>query len=273
MLFSEGQGYSTWILSTPEGDFTKSVYEEDGHSVTFFVDPGSTRIWAYWSSEVWLEEVFVFLLGPVLGRVLRQRGFPCLHANAVLINGGAVLIAGRKGAGKSTTTAFLADSGHALISDDISALEIKNGRVHVHPGIPRIRLQRGAALRLCAEEGLVPIWQRGRNRPDKVYLDLEKNGYSFSSDSCPLKCIYILQPRSKELEAICIEDVPASSRLISLLTNTYADHQLSKKSRAHEFELLGNVVSNIPIRNVTMPHNLETLPEACKVLVRDAAGI
>src|SRR5207244_417714 len=62
------------------------------------------------------------LLGSCTGALLYQRGLIPLHANAVVTpRGGAVLIAGRIGAGKSTTTLSLLRMGHRLLADDISA--------------------------------------------------------------------------------------------------------------------------------------------------------
>ena len=57
----------------------------------------------------------LYLLGPVLGILLHQRGFLVLHASVVSIAGGAVGFLGEKGWGKSTTAAALNARGHGLV--------------------------------------------------------------------------------------------------------------------------------------------------------------
>ena len=72
------------------------------------------RVWAVWPAASSLEDVATYLLGPVLGLLLRLRGVPCLHASAVAFGDSAVAFAGSEGAGKSTTAAALASRGHAV---------------------------------------------------------------------------------------------------------------------------------------------------------------
>jgi hypothetical protein len=53
-----------------------------------------------------------------------QRGYLCLHATVVDIDGAAVAIAGESGAGKSTTAAALTQRGHHLIVDDTAIVDL-----------------------------------------------------------------------------------------------------------------------------------------------------
>lgn len=82
----------------------------------------------------------LYLMGSCMGGVLFQRGFLPLHANAVSIRRSAVLLAGDRGAGKSTLAAALRAAGHPLISDDLCCLEKHKGDFRVRPGYQRLRL-------------------------------------------------------------------------------------------------------------------------------------
>ena len=101
----------------------------------FWLDREGREVWATWPDNLTLEDTATYLLGPVLGILLRLRGVTCLHASAVAFGEKAVAFVGSEGAGKSTTAAALARRGHAVLSDDVVALAERNGIVLCAPGI------------------------------------------------------------------------------------------------------------------------------------------
>src|SRR5439155_24208272 len=74
----------------------------------FIIDRKGTEVWCVWPDTLTLEDAVVYLLGPVLGFVLRLRGITCLHASAISVGDRAVVLLGPAGAGKSTTAAAFA---------------------------------------------------------------------------------------------------------------------------------------------------------------------
>ena len=94
---------------------------EDG--ARFAVERRGREVWADWPENYSLEDACTYLLGPVMGFVLRLHGVVCLHASAVALGDRAFAIAGLPGAGKSTTAAAFASAGFPVLSDDIVALE------------------------------------------------------------------------------------------------------------------------------------------------------
>ena len=89
----------------------------------------------------------------VLPAVLRQRGLLVLHANAVKVGDGVVLIGGDSGAGKSTTLAALLYRGYRMVSDDVTALKTGSEAegVDVVPGVAQTHLTEDSATRLGYE--------------------------------------------------------------------------------------------------------------------------
>lgn len=75
----------------------------------------------------WAGSLPASFFGTVTALLLASRGCIPLHGSAVEIDGRAVLICGRAGAGKSTLAAGLIALGARLVSDDLSIL---------HPAIP-----------------------------------------------------------------------------------------------------------------------------------------
>ncbi|WP_423605566.1 hypothetical protein [Sphingomonas sp. MS122] len=94
--------------------------------------------------------------GTVAAHILAWRGLTPLHACAVELGGKAVLIAGTSGAGKSSLTAGLLGCGAALVSDDLTAIAIRDGVAEALPGRTTIRLGPEIACWTAGEEVVPP---------------------------------------------------------------------------------------------------------------------
>jgi hypothetical protein len=111
-------------------DATRAILHVDGLA-TFGVADGA-RIRVNPEPGVPPDALFPWLYSSVAALLLAQRGRFALHASVVDISGKAVAVAGRREAGKSTAGVRLAQSGHSLVSDDVSPLDVGNP-VTVHP--------------------------------------------------------------------------------------------------------------------------------------------
>jgi hypothetical protein len=85
-------------------------------------------------------DIRLFLLGSGFGLLCHQRGVLPIHASTVEIDGEAVLLAGPSGAGKSTLAAAFLRRGHAVLSDDVSPLDLSSVEPVILPSLRRIRL-------------------------------------------------------------------------------------------------------------------------------------
>lgn len=101
------------------------------------------RITADHSAEAEPGLLRAWILGTAFGVLCQQRGEPVLHASAVHHDGRALVIAGRSGAGKSTTAAALIARGAGLLADDIVRIDL--GAMAVWPGYPSMKLWRNSA--------------------------------------------------------------------------------------------------------------------------------
>lgn len=106
---------------------------EEGRRIT--VDPAR-------SAES--PDVRLFLLGSAFGYLCHQRGVLPIHGASVLIDGEAIVLAGASGAGKSTLADAFARRGYAILSDDVSPVQVGPGGALVLPGLRRIRLWQDA---------------------------------------------------------------------------------------------------------------------------------
>ena len=236
----------------------------------FVVDRQATRLWAAWPVTLTLENAATYLLGPVMGFVLRLRGLTSLHASAVALGAEAMALMGPPGAWKSTAAAAFALRGCAVLCDDVCALEEQGEGCVVRPAYPRLCLRPDSAQALCGTAEtlprLVPGWE-------KRYLPLDGQGHRFQPTPLLLGAIYLLGERSSEAAAPRVEAIPPGEALIELVKNTYMNYLLDRAPRAREFERLGRLLERVPLRRVTPRADPRALPELCEAIAEDLASL
>lgn len=244
------------------GSYFEFQYDDD---TQFVVDQGGTRIWATWANNSTVEDTATYLLGPVLGFVLRRRGIVCLHASAVVIGDQAVALAGPPGAGKSTMAAAFAKLGYPVLSDDVAALHEQDDCFFVQPGYPRLCLRPDATRSLYGSANalprITPNWEKRR-------LDLNGNGLRFQPSPCPLAAIYLLGERRAEASSR-FEAVSSGNAVIDLVANTHVNYLLDPRQRASEFKLLGRLLLRVPVRQLTSDAEPSQLNRLCDALLQD----
>jgi hypothetical protein len=250
----------------------------------FWIDRLRQNVFTTWPENLSKENTISYLLGPVLGLLLRLRGITCLHASAVTFGGSSVVFVGSEGAGKSTTAAALARRGHAVLSDDIVALSMRRRDpggtgesdagapellAHVLPAYPHLCLWPDSAQMVLAAADslprLAPEW-------DKRRLALGTLGTQFESRVLPLAAVYLFAHRAAD-PAPTIAPAPAKTSLLSLVANTYANNLLDRAARAEEFAILDGLVAAVPIRILTPHQNPERLGQLCSLIEQDVQSL
>ena len=232
----------------------------------FQVDATSVR--SCWPPSLTLEDSAVYLLGSILGFVLRLRGTVCLHASAATVDEHAIAVVAPAGRGKSTTAAAFALRGLPVLTDDILALTERNGGFVVEPGYPRVRLWPPAVEALFGAADALPRITPHNPDWDKRYLDLASPGFAFGSEPAPLAAIYT-GFRDDDADAPYLTEMEGSEAVMTLVANSYSRKMLDAEMRARDFDVLNRLAGRVAVKSFGIRQGIEHLGELCDLLLDD----
>lgn len=210
----------------------------------------------------------VVTLGMCFAILLHQRGHLVLHGSAVAIGDVAAIFLGNKGQGKSTMAATLFGRDHALLTDDVVALDMNDaGEYMVVPGFPQFKLWPDAAAASLKDnpDELPPIFAGYEKRARTA---VEK----FANKRLPLKRVYLLSTE----EAPAIRPVSPQESLLHLVTHSYSarfGQQLLHGSAASKhFMQCMDLSKKVPPRWLARHRSLEALPDVARMVEDDVAA-
>ena len=236
----------------------------------FVVNRSADRVWGTFDAPLTKEDLATYFLGPVMGFLLRRKQITCLHASGVELNGTAVLLCADTGHGKSTTAAALALRGAPVLGEDVVPLELSKGRFWAVPGYPRVCLWPDAVASLTGDANalpkLTPVWE-------KRYLPLDGVRACFAQEKLPVGVIYRIAPRSGAADAPRVELLRPREALLELVQNTYMNWLLNREQRAEEFNVLGNLVQQVPVRRLVPHDDPARIPQLCELIESDARSV
>lgn len=255
------------FASLGQGRFFQLAYTDGTH---FVVDGAASRIWGTYEAPLTIEDLATYLLGPIMGFVLRHHGITALHASAVCVQNRAIVLSGAAGAGKSTTAAALALRGVPVMCEDIAPVFEDGGKFFVQPGYPRVCLWPDAVEALAGSPDalprLTPNWE-------KCFLPLDGVSANFEPQGRALGAVYLFAPRTDTAGAPRLEELGAREALLELVRNTYMNSLLDREQRAHEFDVLSRLVGQVPMKRIVPHSDPRRLGRLCDLLLADAAKL
>jgi hypothetical protein len=262
----DGHTPSLRVWRLAGGNCFRLLYSD---GVEFFVARDGSEVWVAWPDASSLDDAATYLLGPVLGFVLRLRGVTCLHASAIAVGSRAIALLGPASAGKSTTAAAFAGMGYPVLTDDVVALAERDGAILVQPAYPQLRLWPDVVVPLFgtadALPRLTPSW-------DKRALDLAHTAGRFQQQPLPLAAIYVLAERAPASEP-CIKGLHGRETLMTLVANAYVSYLQDAAMRRQEFGALGRVVASVPMRRVVPPADPAGVTRLCHHILTDCEAL
>ena len=232
----------------------------------FAVRRDGREIWTEWPQGYSVQDLATYLVGPVMGFVLRLWGILPLHACAIAVEDRAIALVGSQGAGKSTTAAAFAKMGFAILSEDVVAVTEEGKRHMVQPGYPRVNLWPESAETIFGVHGLPPVTPTW----GKLFLALNVPQYRFQNKSLELGAIFILRDRVPGALKPKVEKISPASAMTMLVANTYVNYLLDTTMRRAEFVQLGQMLQKTPVYEVWPSDDPSRVYQLCEAISAEA---
>jgi len=193
-----------------------------------------------------------------------QRGLLVVHASAVEIDGSAVLVAGRTGAGKSTTALGLRARGHRLLVDDVSTIVDVDGRPHVLPYLRGVNLTPAAADALGIAYADLPALTVGRGKATFLAEDP-------GSRPIPVAAVAVIEPDA-DVDDVRVDEISGAGRFGALVPHCRRDGAASAILGPDQlFARTAALAAATPVARVRRPDGSWHLDAVC-ASVEDVRG-
>lgn len=167
------------------------------------------------------RNVRLFLLGSALGILAYQRRILPIHANAIVVEGGAYAFSGPSGAGKSTLAAHFAAAGFEVLCDDVCGVTFDpDGTPIAWPGLPRLKLWQDAARAFGHDPAAL---DRAIEGQEKFHVAIDE---THGVRPVPLRRLYTLA-RAEDGKPGTIVRRKGSEAMGTVMTNTYRGEYLA----------------------------------------------
>ena len=192
----------------------------------------------------WWQRV---LVGQVLPLVSLLQGHEVLHASALAVDGGAVLLCGQVGAGKSSLALRLIAEGFPLLAEDVAALRVSDGQVLVEPGATVVNLRQ--AEWAATGTGMLPSLSGDLlGVSDKTMVLLPRSPLPL-----PLTGVYVLEPTRGTGVHISAAVAPSFADLAGW---TFVPYVASPSSTVLHLDVAAAIAAGVPVHDVQNDHDL-----------------
>ena len=195
-----------------------------------------------------------YLTGSILAVAIHYAGDLALHGCALRIHERTVVFLGSSGAGKSSLCAALCRLGHQVLCDDISPIRWINGRPHVMPGYPQMKVNRDTvdALAVPADELTI------------LHEIHPKSGWFRPQDCCrepqPLDSLFFLGVGEREIRPL------AGREAFALVQRLATPSQWGFEGGKDHFLACSRLLRGVPAHSFVRERNLDGLMEQAQCL-------
>lgn len=260
-----------------EGNVRLRAATASGHDLLRFGERlqfaiGDGEIACHFTPAVEAREIEILLLGTVLAYWLERRGTCCIHSSAVVTPGGSLGFLAGNGGGKSALAASFLQAGFPLLTDDILAIDRREGRFFGRGSYPQMRFWPADAERWTGRAD-----PRDRVHPTvpKIRVAVGERGFgAFHAPASPLAALYLPVRRPGPEGGIEIEPVRPRDAAIELVRESFVAHLVASAPWARDrLARLAAIAAAVPLRRLSYPSGFERLPEVRSALLEDLSGL
>jgi hypothetical protein len=261
----EVEPLASWILAGAAKEERGTLYRHDQAFEFWTTDAGAYRIHperGYIEIPTGCDEIVreQRLWGvPAMLCYIHRGDFP-LHAAAVEVDDGGVVLAAPSRYGKTTLALAFHRRGYRVLSEDLVCCRV-GARTELLPGPAVLRI-RPDIYDERPPQGTHVI----AARPDRVFLGLDDDRKG-SGDPVPIKAVVFLRESS---DGVTIERAAHSVALADLWALNF--RLQTREGRAQSFQRLVRLVDAVPVWNLFRPLRLASLEPAVDRIVRQCSG-
>jgi hypothetical protein len=246
------------------------IYARFGTLFDFLVSRDGSQILYRPLSDFVMASFEAYLLGMLMKIVLVRKGIQSLHASAVIINDTAVAFLGSGGFGKSSLAASFVSAGYPLLTDDVLRLEEDRGRMWAYPGPACLKLLPDDARQWLDESCAAVPMDPGADK----WLFPMTAGLQCQTP-VPLAAIYCMAgpKKAREAKRIAIDALKPREALLEIVGGAHKDNFVDRDRLAQRFDAAELVVKAVPVRRLTYPWSLASLPNMREAILSDVRGI
>ena len=219
------------------------LWIENGNRITYRLKEGGNK-----------KYLLSYILGWGFAMLAYQRNELAMHCSVVADDGGAVLISGESGCGKSTITTAYLESGYRLMADDMAFVCTQDNITYVKPAFPYQKLCRDAAMECgCPVEEMIYIDEM----KDKFFVP-----YKGEFPVIPVKVKAMLILYRYIGEEVCVSEITGINKLHACLNNLFLRNLLKEQKYAPAMGSLGLAMAgSVPMYAIGRPDGKDTRKE------------
>ena len=193
------------------------------------------------------------------------QGLEVLHASAVVLDGAAVAFTAPSGIGKSTLAAHLVAAGASFLTDDVLALEDRNGVVQAHSGPARTSVS-PAELRTMTPHDRALLGARAGAADGKIVLEPV-----VAAGAHPLALLYRVTRSPRHARPAFRAHVPA--RPLAILASSFLPYLQTPGRLRNQLAMCDRIVSTVRTFDFDVPDSVPAHEAAALVLAHSASAL
>jgi hypothetical protein len=261
-----GRWFHRW--TAPQGRTWLSFGRDDdtyvlrfARTATFRVMPERRSILCEGASLVPKRTIRHLLLNQVLPLALTPTRC-VLHASAALDRGGVIGFAGHTGAGKSTLSAAVNQSGATLMCDDALVIEDRPEAVWVLPMYGAVRLWPDSVRALF--DAAAEAFPTAAHYNHKRTVHLTGGVPAPAAARLRVLCVIAPKPQLKRARRVTVQRLSPREALMRLMPVAFHLDVQDRTELQDSFERLATIVERVPVVELSYPWRLSALPQTAR---------